>query len=134
MISFEKYAARYRKDYDNNLRRRPAIMDAPYTDAEVLRAYNLYTDRDYEFWTCFKPSALAQSNVAYYDYQIRDAARCAGLDVSDSTLLEMCLKERGRVLSMVRDWQQMKKREQQENQGGGTEDEEHQRGHDTGAS
>lgn len=104
MMSFEKYVSMYRHAYEcreNQL----AVMDAPYTEEQLMKAYDAYTDRAYDFWACFKPSSMAQSNVAFYDYQVVRAFAFAGIERTPEEMKRACREEHDRVLKICRDWQ-----------------------------
>lgn len=103
-MTFEKYVKSYKHAYDCRLKQL-SVMDDQYTEEQLREAYDAYTDRAWPFWGCFKPSSVAQSNVAYYDYQVEKAFAYAGLERTPEEMLRACREEHDKVVKICRDWQ-----------------------------
>jgi hypothetical protein len=69
MMKFETYCNKYRSSYER-LAKKLCILDAPYNFEQLQAAWRTYTGGQW-YAKAFKPYALAQSNVRFYDYQIR---------------------------------------------------------------
>ena len=71
-MTFDSFKNRYYKAYDKQLTKLNVLDDA-LTEQQLKSAYDTYKNTDLWYHRAFRPSALAQMNVIYYDYQIRNA-------------------------------------------------------------
>lgn len=83
-MTWEKFKERYNRAYDKQLQKLN-VMTERYTESELLEAFNTYCDHSVWFYRAFKPATLAQSNVVYYDFQIRQVFP----DTDDAVLYKM---------------------------------------------
>lgn len=86
MMTLAIYCAKYRASYEK-LQKKLCILDEPYKLDELKAAWQSYISSEW-YAKAFKPYALAQSNVKFYDYQIRLAFADKLTYHDDKSLLE----------------------------------------------
>lgn len=86
MMTFPLFCAKYRASYEK-LQKKLCILDEPYKVDELRMAWENYISGEW-YAKAFKPYALAQSNVKFYDYQIRLALAEQLTYHDDKSLLE----------------------------------------------
>ncbi len=71
-MTFDSFKNRYYKAYDKQLSK-INVLEPQLDEHQLKAAYDTYKNTDLWYHRAFRPSALAQMNVVYYDYQIRNA-------------------------------------------------------------
>lgn len=102
-MTYETYKGRYLRAYEK-LAAKINLMDGGYSEDEIHEAYDIYMN--YSLWYCraFKPSALASTNVLFYEYQIRGALEWSGYYLTDDELHERVQENPEGLASLVRRW------------------------------
>lgn len=88
-MDFDTYKSRYNRAYDKQLEKLN-ILEPRYSDGQLQEAYLLYTNHDNWFYRAFKPATMAQTNVVYYDWQIREAFRYSCIILAEAELINRC--------------------------------------------
>ena len=103
-MTFQVYCIKYNRAYDKQLDK-INVLEPRLTKETLQDAYDRYCDPTEEFKSAFKPAAIAQSNVVFYDYQIKAAYEAElGRLPDDETLLYVCRRDPDAICDIVRDW------------------------------
>lgn len=86
MMCLDTYINKYQSSY-KKLAKKLCILEEPYNCEQLEAAWRTYTGNQW-YAKAFKPYALAQSNVKFYDYQIRIALADKFTYNDDKSLLE----------------------------------------------
>lgn len=102
-MDYNTYLQRYLRAYKNQ-EKQINLLDEPYSDEELRQAYHIYNDHSIWYYKAFKPATLAQTNVLYYDYQVRQAFEQQGYNYDDDQLWDLCRNDWEKVESVIKAW------------------------------
>lgn len=96
-MTFDSFKNRYCRAYEKQLRK-INVIDPMLDDGKLHEAYGIYKQTDLWYHRAFRPSALAQMNVVYYDYQIRNAFP----ELDDEELLDLIYSDPQAIHERIR--------------------------------
>lgn len=102
-MDYATYRNRYEAAYEK-LAGKVNVMDGGYSDDELREAYRIYTVRGEWYFRAFKPSALASTNVLFYEYQIRGALEWKGISLEGDDLLKEVHDNPEEICEICREW------------------------------
>lgn len=109
-MDYNTYKQRYLQAYKKQ-EQQLNILDKAYSDEQLYQAFKTYNNHNLWYFRAFKPATLAQTNVVYYDYQIKQALEWRlhyyndpsyAYDLAD--VKEDCKSNPDWIVSVIKQW------------------------------